>query len=146
HPKKLPRNAEYIGLLSQAEPKLLTGDKYLLVLLSGPEPQRSLLADKLWEQVSAYKGKVVFVEGTENIAGRQDVPVHITYHKRIAGDALSETISGADMVICRSGYSTLMDLVKLNKKAILIPTPGQTEQESLAKELYRQNLFVSATQ
>src|SRR5690606_31575289 len=65
---------------------------------------------------------------------------------RIAGDALSGAISGADIVICRSGYSTLMDLVKLDKQAILIPTPGQTEQEYLAKELYRQNLFVSATQ
>ena len=47
----------------------------------------------------------------------------------------------ANMVICRSGYSTLMDLVKLQKKAILIPTPGQTEQEYLAKQLNEQGAY-----
>lgn len=146
HPPALPRNAEYIGLLSQAEQKNISGSKHLLVLLSGPEPQRTLLADKLWQQAKAYKGPVVFVEGSENVSDRGEIPQHIIYHKRISGDILAHAISDADMVICRSGYSTIMDLVKLNKKAILIPTPGQTEQEYLAIELYRQKLFISKQQ
>lgn len=146
HPKQLPRNTQYIGLLSQVEIKETTGEKYLLVLLSGPEPQRTLLADKLWEQVLSYSGKIIFVEGTDEVAAKKDIPPHITYHKRLSGDALAAAISGADMVICRSGYSTLMDLVKLNKKAVLIPTPGQTEQEYLGRTLYQDGVFISKLQ
>ncbi len=146
HPKQLPDNTQYIGLLSQVEIKETTGEKYLLVLLSGPEPQRTLLADKLWQQVLLYNGKIIFVEGSDEVAAKQDIPPHITYHKRLSGDALAAAISGADMVICRSGYSTLMDLVKLNKKAILIPTPGQTEQEYLAKHLAGKGNFTYVAQ
>lgn len=146
HPASLPHNTHYIGLLSQVEPVATTGSGYLLVLLSGPEPQRTLLADTLWEQVISYTGKVIFVEGTEDITAKQNIQPHITYHKRLSGDALAATISGADMVICRSGYSTLMDLVKLNKKAILIPTPGQTEQEYLGRTLYKNGVFISKPQ
>lgn len=146
HPATLPHSTHYIGLLSQVEPVATTGSGYLLVLLSGPEPQRTLLADKLWLRVLSYTGKVMFVEGTEDVATKQNIPQHITYHKRLSGDALAAAISGADMVICRSGYSTLMDLVKLNKKAILIPTPGQTEQEYLGKALYKEGVFISMSQ
>lgn len=146
HPSVLPHNAEYIGLLSQAELKNVSSSKHLLVLLSGPEPQRTLLADKLWGQVKNHKGNVVFVEGTENVTVRGGIPQHITYHKRISGDTLAQAISAADMVICRSGYSTIMDLVKLNKKAILIPTSGQTEQEYLGRTLYQEGMFISKQQ
>ncbi len=146
HPKQLPRNTQYIGLLSQLEPVATTNSGYLLVLLSGPEPQRTLLADKLWQQVQSYTGKVMFVEGSDEVAAKQDIPQHITYHKKISGDTLAAAVSGADMVICRSGYSTLMDLVKLNKKAILIPTPGQTEQEYLGRTLYKEGVFICRQQ
>lgn len=146
HPATLPRNTHYIGLLSQVEPVAVTNSGYILVLLSGPEPQRTLLADKLWQQVLSHTGEVVFVEGTGEVAAKQNIPQHITYHKRLSGDALAAAISGADMIICRSGYSTLMDLVKLNKKAILIPTPGQTEQEYLGRTLYKNGVFVSKSQ
>lgn len=146
HPASLPHNTQYIGLLSQVEPVTTANSGYLLVLLSGPEPQRTILADKLWLQVLSYTGKVLFVEGADEGAAKQDIPEHITYHKRISGDTLAAAISGADMVICRSGYSTLMDLVKLDKKAILIPTPGQTEQEYLGRTLYKNGVFISKPQ
>jgi len=146
HPVTLPPGAQYIGLLSQAEHKPAKGTGYLLILLSGPEPQRTLLADKLWEQAKLHRGKVVFVEGSNGVPERKDIPQHITSHKQVVGDRLAEVLSGADMVVCRSGYSTLMDLVKLGKKAILIPTPGQTEQEYLAKELYEQKVFIRKAQ
>lgn len=146
HPASLPRNTQYIGLLSQVEPLATTNTGYLLVLLSGPEPQRTILADELWLQVLSYTGKVMFVEGSDEAAVKEDIPEHITYHKKLSGDALAAAISGADIVICRSGYSTLMDLVKLNKKAILIPTPGQTEQEYLGRTLYKDEVFINKPQ
>jgi len=148
HPKHLPRNAHYIGLLSQvaAPIQVAATDHSLLVLLSGPEPQRTILSDTLWAQLSAYKGNIIFVEGTDGGKERTDVPVNVSYHKRLTGQELQPILQAASLVICRSGYSTVMDLVALQKKAILIPTPGQTEQEYIARHLSRQQVFLSAAQ
>lgn len=137
--KVLPKNAQYMGLLSR-----FAGDGYnyyneaadtLLVLLSGPEPQRSILSGILWRQLLNYKGKVIFAEGSDNAPTPPEVPVHITYHKRLTGAALQNALKEAKVVICRSGYSTLMDLAATGKNAILIPTPGQTEQEYLGSKM-----------
>ncbi len=147
HPSALPKNTHYIGLLSQAEPCGAEEEKHLLILLSGPEPQRSILSQKLWKQVSGhYTGKVVFVEGTDNAETPAHIPPHITYHKRITGEVLRPLMCEAKMVICRSGYSTLMDLAVTGKKAILIPTPGQTEQEYLGRHLHDSGVYYSAPQ
>jgi UDP-N-acetylglucosamine:LPS N-acetylglucosamine transferase len=117
-----------------------------LILLSGPEPQRTLLADMLWQQMQHYKGKIVFVEGSDKVTDKGTIPAHITYHKRITKEILQPLMAAANMVVCRSGYSTLMDLVVLNKKAILIPTPGQTEQEFLGRHLHKEGVFYHAPQ
>lgn len=146
HPVTLPRNAHYIGLLSQQKKTEPKGAGYLLVLLSGPEPQRTLLSRMLWKQVQGYNGKVVFVEGSTTSAKPGDIPPHINHYLQLTRQELSPMLSGAELVICRSGYSTIMDLVKLNKKAILIPTPGQTEQEYLAETLQAQGRFISKPQ
>src|SRR5262249_40927925 len=58
------------------------------------------------------------------------------FYNHLSAKDLNEEIEKADWVISRSGYSTIMDLAKLEKKSILIPTPGQTEQEYLAKNLW----------
>lgn len=147
HPKHLPPHARYIGLLSQFQdaPVKKNWDGYLLILLSGPEPQRSILEKILWQQAKAFKGKVVFVAGKEQKVPA-NIPGHITYHARLGGAKLAEIIQGASLVVCRSGYSTIMDLVLLNKGGILIPTPGQTEQEYLAAYLSESRFFMSATQ
>lgn len=145
HPKTLPPAAKYIGLLSQIENNTGFTEEHLLVLLSGPEPQRSILSDMLWQQIQDYKGKVVFVEGSEDVPVR-NIPAHVSYHKRVTKDVLQPLLERAAMVICRSGYSSLMDLAVLNKKAILIPTPGQTEQEYLGKHLHQDGVQYCAAQ
>lgn len=146
HPKSIPDNAEYIGLLSQLEAKKTNDGGHLLVLLSGPEPQRSLLSDILWKQLVSYKGNVVFVEGRNDASGRNMIPGHVTYHKQLTKTELQPLLEDAGIVICRSGYSTLMDLVALGKKAIIIPTPGQTEQVYLGRYLHEQGVFYSTPQ
>lgn len=147
HPGSLPRNTSYLGLLSQFDvAKEQNEEKHLLILLSGPEPQRSLLSALLWLQAKAQKGKVVFVEGSNTATEPAQVPEHITYHKRLTRGELQPLIAQASMVVCRSGYSSIMDLLALNKKAILVPTPGQTEQEYLAKHLQESGMFYSAAQ
>jgi uncharacterized protein (TIGR00661 family) len=148
HPDKMPENARFIGLLSQIADEQMEGisEDHFLILLSGPEPQRTLLSDLLWEQAKQLKQKLVFVEGSNNIAARTDIPPHISYHLQLTKDELFPLLKGASMVICRSGYSTLMDLVVLDKKAILIPTPGQTEQEYLGKYLHKEGVFFCMSQ
>jgi predicted glycosyltransferase len=148
HPGAEPTNARYIGLLSQiAEEATRNGEeKHLLVLLSGPEPQRSILSGMLWEQVKGHHEKVVFVEGSNAVERPATIPDHIQYHKQVTKKDLLPLLQRASLVVCRSGYSTIMDLVALNKKAILIPTPGQTEQEYLGRHLHKEGLFYSVPQ
>jgi hypothetical protein len=147
HPKALPENARYIGWLSQFEDNSPgNSNDILLVLLSGPEPARTTLADKLWRQVQNYEGKVMFVAGTDEAPSPSIIPSHIIFHKRLSGPELAPIIATAGMVVCRSGYSTIMDLVALRKKAILIPTPGQTEQQYLANTLKEKGMFYSTAQ
>lgn len=107
--------------------------KHILILLSGPEPQRRVLADALWHQAQTVQEQIVFVEGRAD-ATRGKIPPHIRYIPLAGGEALQVLLEAAEMVVCRSGYSTLMDLALLCKKAVLIPTPGQTEQEYLAAQ------------
>lgn len=148
HTKTLPHHTSYIGLLSRFAPVAgsATGGGPFLVLLSGPEPQRGALSHILWQQVQRYPGNVVFVEGTEQAQPPAGIPAHITWHQRLHGAAAEQAIRNADIIVCRSGYSTLMDLVALQKKAILIPTPGQTEQEYLGHTLHKQGIFYSTQQ
>lgn len=146
HTSPLPKNTSYLGLLSQFDAGEANTDEHLLVLLSGPEPQRTMLANILWQQAVQHKGKVIFVAGTEQVARPLHIPEHITYYERISGSVLKTAIQKASMVICRSGYSTIMDLMQLSKKAILIPTPGQTEQEYMARHLQQQGIFPYALQ
>lgn len=148
HPTVLPKQAAYIGLLSQ----LYDGKKTinnptgkLVVLLSGPEPQRTILSNILWQQLSGSNKEVIFIEGSD-VKTRTDTPSHITYHTRLTASDLLPVLQSAGLVICRSGYSTLMDLVALGKKAIVIPTPGQTEQEYLGSYLQKQGTFLCMQQ
>lgn len=147
HPPVLPRNAAYVGWLSQLQaPQRLEDQGYVLILLSGPEPQRSLLADLLWKQACALPGRrFVFVEGAAG-AFRSPVPEHIRYFPRAGTAELQDVLAGASMVVCRSGYSSLMDLALFGKSAILVPTPGQTEQEYLARKLHAAGVFMHRPQ
>jgi len=146
HPNVIPENGRYIGLLSQLNNVLdeAVMDN-LLVLLSGPEPQRTILSDILWHQLKDYNGNVCFVEGVD-MPGRSVIPANIQYFKRIERQQLQPLLQSAQFVICRSGYSTLMDLVRLNKKAALIPTPGQTEQIYLGSHLREKGIFLAYDQ
>lgn len=152
HSACMPRQHRYVGLLSRfAEPIGLPVYKAkeharVLVLLSGPEPARTQLSRMLWQQVLNYKGEVVFAEGSDDALQPWEVPPHITWYRRLNGVLLETMLMWADVVVCRSGYSTLMDLAALGRRAVLIPTPGQTEQEYLAKQLKKGGAWYSAPQ
>ena len=71
---------------------------------------------------------------------------NITLVPHLPNDQLSEVLTQAKYTVCRSGYSTLMDLAALKKSALCIPTPGQTEQIYLANYLAEQNKIVVQAQ
>ncbi|NNM18614.1 MAG: glycosyltransferase, partial [Croceitalea sp.] len=64
----------------------------------------------------------------------------ITLCNFMQSSALEKAINQSQYILCRSGYTTVMDLAKLEKKAFFIPTPGQYEQEYLAKRLDKQGM------
>lgn len=127
------KNVEYIGPLSRLDPQVKKQNTIdYLVLLSGVEPQRSVLEEQLLEAFRNTDKKVVFVRGTRQKSGIV-ASNNILIVDLAEAMELSQFICDAETVICRSGYSSLMDMHALQKKQlILIPTPGQTEQEYLA--------------
>jgi uncharacterized protein (TIGR00661 family) len=139
HPKRKPSTPViYLGPLSRFHlPSVTFPPKHLLILLSGPEPQRSLLEKKLLEQLVYYKDPVLLVRGLPGVspAPQFQAPDNVSVIHHLPSELLQQAIAEAWMVIGRCGYSTVMDLITLQKKSILIPTPGQTEQEYLAHHL-----------
>jgi len=124
-----------IGILSRLK-KEDTKSKQnfdLLLLLSGNEPQRSLLEKKLLNQLKNTNYKIALVRGTST--PHQLNKNNLSVYNLINANTLQALISQSSTIICRSGYSSIMDLINFDKKIIFIPTPGQTEQEYLAKHL-----------
>ena len=104
----------------------------VLIILSGPEPQRSILEKLLVRKYLKSSEKIILIRGTKEQLSVRTGTIEI--HNVLYGEALRNKILNAEKIICRSGYSTLMDLHVLGKKQLLlIPTPGQTEQEYLAE-------------
>jgi predicted glycosyltransferase len=144
HPDTIPVNAKYLGLLSQLnpDPDVSTIDKnHILVLLSGPEPMRSILEEKIFKQAASHcQYSFTIVAGNPSAITPAHLPDHISYKTHLNAPKLKALLSRSALVICRSGYSTLMDLAIMRKKALLIPTPGQAEQEYLGDRLREQGL------
>ena len=107
-----------------------------MVLLSGPEPQRTELEEILMHELKHYKGQVLFVRGVVEAEQKVTRKEQVKIVNFMETEDLQKAICSSDLIICRSGYTTIMDLFKLGKKAFFIPTPGQTEQEYLAKRLH----------
>ena len=148
HPSAWPQPpVHFIGPLSRfAEQPELSGGSYLLILLSGPEPQRTLLEEKLLQDLETYTGPVVFVRGLPGGADAISVGENVTVYAHLPAAEMEKIILGASLVIARCGYSTVMDLAALKKRSILIPTPGQTEQEYLATHLMKMNFAFCVAQ
>ncbi len=148
HPATVPKiPVKYIGPLSRFEDFDATLKYNLCVLLSGPEPQRSLFEKIIFDSVEKSKTSVLIVRGLPNESRVLEVDnsmVEVTNHLPTA--ELNKALLQSKHIIARSGYSTIMDLIKLQRHAILVPTPGQTEQEYLAKYLAGQKLFCTVNQ
>jgi len=131
-------DAHYLNPISRFQAIKTDKKRDILLLLSGPEPARTHLENKLISIFKETDYNWLLVRGSHltnpNIKG-------IPFKHLLYGKELNQTIQSSRLVICRSGYTSIMDLDKLKQKAILIPTPGQTEQEYLAIHLEENPLF-----
>lgn len=137
----VPCLLKYLGPLSRLTPNEEIQPDKIVILLSGPEPQRSLLEEKILGQIKTMNEKFLVVRGLPNEKKKPGNSPTIKFENHLSSADLSAALSSAKLVICRSGYSSLMDVLKFRKKAILIPTPGQTEQLYLGKLLKERNWF-----
>jgi UDP-N-acetylglucosamine transferase subunit ALG13 len=148
NPSVLPAiPVRYLGALSRFTPcQQPVAPGHLLFILSGPEPQRSLFEHTIRAEIEAYKGRVTVILGCPG----NETPVTTnglhTIYQHVDVTTLNELACSAEVIISRSGYTTVMDVLKLGKKSILVPTPGQTEQEYLADYLYRKRLAFTVSQ
>jgi len=147
HQYPLPFHAAFIGPLSQFMNRPVgctqCEDIEFLAVLSGPEPRRSILEKEIIDFFTVHRKTLLLIRGTTRKCTICSLPDNITIADMLGTDELYEAFSRCCYVICRSGYSSVMDLFILGKQAILIPTPGQTEQGYLSEHLHRQRFFLT---
>ncbi|HEX2608299.1 MAG TPA: glycosyltransferase [Flavisolibacter sp.] len=138
HPRKKPAiPVHYLGTLSRMQAEQDPSTSHLVFLLSGPEPQRTLLENHVIKQLKNFTSKAIVLRGLPEEGSTPYISDSVTVYNHLPAEALQTILQNASLVICRSGYSSIMDLAALKKKSFLIPTPGQTEQEYLAVHLER---------
>jgi hypothetical protein len=151
HKVKLPGNTRFIGILSRFTARLSSTDKkdgfaHNTLILSGPEPQRGILKQKLVRILKHADPPTVILEGKPGNSTEVIRSGNIISYNHLPSYEMQDIISGSTGIITRPGYTTVMELISLNCSALLIPTPGQTEQEYLAKYLSGKGWFTTISQ
>ena len=156
HPKLRPLTTlKYVGLLSRFPvdtassfrlPASNENNNHLLFILSGPEPQRSILENKILRDIPHYPYTATVVRGLPGSNAVTPTHPNVKFYNHLPALELSDEMAKAQWVISRSGYSTVMDVIAMGKKSILIPTPGQPEQEYLARHLFKNRLAYTVDQ
>ena len=152
HGVKLPRNALFIGILSRftgmtsPESNSPVSFRHNTVILSGPEPQRSILEKKLTNILKNRELPSVILVARPDKPSKITSPGNIISFNDLPGPVMKEIITRSEAIVARSGYTTIMELISLNCSALLIPTPGQTEQEYLAFYLAEKGWFATVSQ
>jgi uncharacterized protein (TIGR00661 family) len=149
HPKDLPAiPIKYIGPLSRFR-KLdsdVPDQQFILILISGPEPQRTIFENILERQLRDFNEAAIVIRGLPGEMNNKIGFGNVSFINHLNSTELNELMQHANVVISRAGYSSIMDIVTLHKKSILIPTPGQTEQEYLASYLMGKKICVTVNQ
>lgn len=140
------KHVKYIGPLSRLHKKSISIRYKYLAILSGPEPQRTLLEDLLIKEFECSNEPILFIKGkveSEQIIEQKN---NLIIYNFMNSEELETAFNESEFVVARSGYTTVMDIAKLGKKAFFIPTPGQYEQEYLAKKYKAEGIAPSCKQ
>jgi uncharacterized protein (TIGR00661 family) len=148
HPLKMPVTpVKYIGILSRFTSVQNLEKKYnYLFIISGPEPQRTIFEKKVLKIIPKLKGTIIIVRGKPGDHDTPHAPGNCIIVNHLTTKEFQEVFSVSEFIISRSGYTSIMEILSLQKKTILIPTPGQTEQEYLATHLMQQHWCYSCNQ
>lgn len=147
HKYKLSSQSFFIGPLSRfSKPVENHEKKYdLMVILSGPEPQRSIFEKIILKELITSNLKTIMLKGKPELSEIENIK-NIEIFNHMTTEELQYSIAASELILCRSGYSTIMDLSVFGKNAILVPTPGQTEQEYLADYYLNKKYYYSTPQ
>lgn len=119
----------------------------IAIVLSGVEPQRTMLEEKLIEQLKPMTDlNVILVQGKSSLNNNYEIRDGFRLQSFMDSEELVNTFLKSKYIVCRSGYSTILDLAVLKQTALMIPTPGQTEQEYLGEWMHNENLIVCQNQ
>jgi hypothetical protein len=127
----------YIGICSRftsPTPRVKTVD--VCFLLSGPEPQRTLLEKKIIRYDWPGNKKYHLVRGLPEAKTTLALSPDWKVSNHLSTGELQNVLLSSKLILCRSGYSTVMDMARLGLRPLFIPTPGQPEQEYLAAHLH----------
>jgi hypothetical protein len=143
----IKKRVYYSGILASM-PKVRTEKKIdYLILISGMEPQRTALEKILLPQVKDLPGRKVVLLGKPAENREADPGDDTIVYSYRSFTEKAELMSGSRFIICRSGYTTMMDLAEIGfKSGLFIPTPGQWEQEYLSAYYQRRGWFRSKSQ
>jgi uncharacterized protein (TIGR00661 family) len=130
------KNVIYFGIISDFKKTEVAEDVDFLFSISGPEPQRQVLEDLILDQINDISGNIILSLGRK-LKGEADksqkkLNSNVEVYDFLPKEKREHIMNRSKFMISRSGYSTLMDIYALQKKALFIPTPQQTEQEYLA--------------
>lgn len=147
HKHSIPFKHHFIGLLSRFKQNSTRDTKYKIsFVLSGLEPLRTQLENMIIEQsYNLAAGKYLLVRGTNQPIQRTPMD-QFEIINFADSHMLQSIIESSDLIVSRSGYTSIMDYLSLGSKALLIPTPGQTEQEYLAQYHLELGNFYSVKQ
>ncbi len=135
----------YVGVLSDFSQRKTRKDIDVLISISGPEPQRTFFEKKILSQLKTLSGKIVVTLGkTEEETQKKEDKIQL--FSFVSKPKREELLNRTKIVVSRSGYSTIMDIATIGCKALLIPTPGQIEQEYLGKYHAKKNTFYAVDQ
>jgi uncharacterized protein (TIGR00661 family) len=137
----------YVGILSSISKKNIKKlDVDIFVSISGPEPQRSVFEQIIRSQIGSIPGKKIVTLGKPESKKIEVISDDLIIYHHFPRQEMEEMFNRCKLVIARSGYTTIMELAALGKRALLIPTPGQTEQVYLAKHLRKKGWCHSVSQ
>ncbi len=134
-------DVKYLGLLSMVKKQKVNEDIDYFFSISGPEPQRTVFEKKIISSISKLKNKKIVVALGKPESKTVKKMQNLIIYSFLNRDMQTDIMNSSKLIITRSGYTTLMDLAELGKKALLIPTKGQPEQEYLAKYHLKQGNF-----
>ena len=137
-------HTRFIGVLTRLPMDASPAGWKTVGMVSGPEPHRGLMEKALLAWMKGLGAPALLIAGRPGAEAHTDD--NVTVWPDPSAEELAGALRGADTVVCRSGYSSLLDLAALGKQAVLIPTPGQPEQIYLARHWHTAFGIATCTQ